>query len=235
MSTTSGIFATVLALSTALVGASPIISGNINTAMPFLSDAPAWTSSAQVWWTPDATQTQSQWDWQTWSQSSVASTPATLVQSTPVATSIASSAPVVYSSWTSAQVVSSSASSVPYSNPFTVYTTQTNSAGVITGMPAVVTSQPSEAPKATVCSGCASVLSDQASWSSMVGSLYTTATPVAAAANATESSGSSRTSGSASSTSEGFSQSTGTNAASRREVLNGGAVLAIFGAAAYLL
>ena len=35
-------------------------------------------------------------------------------------------------------------SSTPYENPFTIYTTMTNSLGVITGMPAVWTSQPSQ-------------------------------------------------------------------------------------------
>jgi hypothetical protein len=35
-------------------------------------------------------------------------------------------------------------SSEPYENPFTIYTSMTNSLGVITGMPAVWTSQPSQ-------------------------------------------------------------------------------------------
>ncbi|KAK5457027.1 hypothetical protein LTS15_004808 [Exophiala xenobiotica] len=38
---------------------------------------------------------------------------------------------------------SSLLTSSSYENPFTIYTTQTNSLGVITGMPSVVTSQPS--------------------------------------------------------------------------------------------
>jgi hypothetical protein len=45
------------------------------------------------------------------------------------------------SSTDSSLLASSSTSS--YENPFTIYTTQTNSLGVITGMPSVVTSQPS--------------------------------------------------------------------------------------------
>lgn len=212
MSPTSNTFATILALSTALVGASPVYSGDINTAMPVLPDATSWVASTTVWWTPDATQ--SEWDWKTWSQSSTS-----VIESTPEAISTPSTTPAA-SSW------------VPYSNPFTIYTTMTNSLGVITGMPAVVTSQPSQAPKATVCSGCASVESAQESWSSMVGSLYSTATTVAANAEAS-STGSSRTSATASSTSPGFSQDT--NAASRSEVFNSGAALAVFGLAAYLL
>jgi hypothetical protein len=36
-----------------------------------------------------------------------------------------------------------------YENPFTIYTTQTNSLGVITGMPSVWTSQPSQPPLVT--------------------------------------------------------------------------------------
>ena len=38
--------------------------------------------------------------------------------------------------------VPSVSTSAPYENPFTVYTAETNSWGVITGMPSVVTSQP---------------------------------------------------------------------------------------------
>jgi hypothetical protein len=44
------------------------------------------------------------------------------------------------SSSTTTAIVSSS--SAAYENPFTIYTSQTNSLGVVTGMPAVVTSQP---------------------------------------------------------------------------------------------
>lgn len=219
------ILATALILSTSLVGASPIVSpvvsGKIDTAMPFLSQATEWPTSSQVWWTPDASQ--SQWDWKTWSQSSASSTvlavstsSATAVQSTPIATS------------------TSVVSPTPYSNPFTIYTTMTNSAGVITGMPAVVTSQPTQAAKATECAGCTSVKSDQASWSSMVSSIYSAETSKAAAVSVSSSSGpSSASSPSTSTTSAGFSQST--NAASRREIFNCGAALAIFGAFACLL
>lgn len=203
MSTSINTVATVLALSTALVGASPVYSGNVDTAMPVLPDATSWISSATVWWTPDATQ--SEWDWRTWSLSSSASS---VVEATPEATTT---------------------SEIPYSNPFTIYTTMTNSLGVITGMPAVDTSQPSQAPKATVCSGCASVESAQASWSSMVSSLYSTVTPTAAAASAS----SLTPSGTSTASSPNFSQDT--NAAARREVLNSGAALAVFGIVAYLL
>ncbi|KAL6251017.1 hypothetical protein RBB50_001225 [Rhinocladiella similis] len=41
------------------------------------------------------------------------------------------------------QAPPATASTSSYENPFTIYTTQTNSLGVITGMPSVVTSQPS--------------------------------------------------------------------------------------------
>lgn len=41
-----------------------------------------------------------------------------------------------------AQAPPASESSAPYSNPFTIYTSQTNEWGVVTGMPSVVTSQP---------------------------------------------------------------------------------------------
>ncbi|OAP60700.1 hypothetical protein AYL99_05702 [Fonsecaea erecta] len=53
--------------------------------------------------------------------------------------------PVASTNWapsTTAEVSSWSTSS--YENPFTIYTTMTNSLGVITGMPAVVTSQPTQ-------------------------------------------------------------------------------------------
>lgn len=205
----SSTFATILALSTALVGASPVYSGSIDTSMPVLPDATSWVQSATVWWTPDATQ--SEWDWKTWSQSSTST-----IQYTPEATTTTTATPQA-SSW------------VPYSNPFTIYTTMTNSLGVITGMPAVDTSQPSMAPKATECSGCASVESAQESWSKMVSSLYSTATPVVVAVNAT----SSKSTSTASATSSGFSQDT--NAASRSDIFNSGAALAVFGLAAYLL
>jgi len=50
------------------------------------------------------------------------------------------------SSWTSSVSVTTSVSwpSSSYDNPFTIYTSMTNSLGVITGMPAVVTSQPTQ-------------------------------------------------------------------------------------------
>lgn len=224
MSPTKSILATSLAIFTTLVSGSPISSGNVNSAMPFLTAETAYPTSSQVWWTPDASQ--SQWDWKTWSPSSATST--ILAVSTPSATVLVQSTP----SATSAVVVTSSSKSEAYSNPFTIYTTMTNSLGVITGMPAVATSQPSQAAKATECSGCASVKSAQSSWSSMISSMYSTSSPVAAAVSPTSSSSASRAT-SATSTSAGFSQKT--NAASRREVLNGGAALAVFGAVAYLL
>lgn len=48
-----------------------------------------------------------------------------------------------YNTAVSGSSVSWPTSSGSYENPFTIYTTQTNSLGVITGMPSVVTSQPS--------------------------------------------------------------------------------------------
>ncbi len=199
--------------------ASALPQQKVDTSMPFLSEATA-TASAQQWWTPSASQ--SQWDWNTWS----ASQP----QSTPLALAATSSAPAVVTSQSSAQ----------YSNAFTVYTSMTDSRGVITGMPAVATAQPSQAEVATVCSGCSSVASAEESWSSMVASIYSTSTLAAASANSTMSSATSATStaSSASSTSSAtssatFSQSTG--AASRNIVCSGGAVLAMVGAVAALL
>ncbi|KAK5947059.1 hypothetical protein PMZ80_001205 [Knufia obscura] len=195
----------------------------VDTGMPVLSQATAtsaeaWqTSSAQQWWTPSASQ--SQWDWNTWSASQAQSTPVALAVSAP-----ASSAPAVITSQSSA----------PYSNPFTVYTSMTDSRGVITGMPAVATSQPSQADVATVCSGCASVMSAQESWSSMVSSIYSTSTPVPTSASSTMSSATSASStGSSASSSPTFEQSTG--AASRSAVLSGGAVLAMIATVVALL
>ncbi|KAJ9609746.1 hypothetical protein H2200_006074 [Cladophialophora chaetospira] len=46
--------------------------------------------------------------------------------------------------WASTTTDSLWQSTSSYENPFTVYTSQTNSLGVITGMPAVVTSQPTQ-------------------------------------------------------------------------------------------
>lgn len=202
---------------------------NVDSSMPVLSQPTAtasvevWQSSsasANEWWTPEATQ--SEWDWKTWSASQVQSTPVAVVATSPVA-----------------QALAASESSTPYSNPFTIYTTMTNSLGVITGMPAVVTAQPSEAAVVSVCSGCSSVMSDQASWSSMVASLYTTSTPVAAAvASSTMSSdvealSAESSAASSASSSVTFSQSTG--AASRSIAISGSAVLAIIGAIAALV
>jgi hypothetical protein len=49
----------------------------------------------------------------------------------------------------SAASVSTSISTPPYSNPNTAYLTETNSLGVVTGMPSVVTSQPAGATAVT--------------------------------------------------------------------------------------
>lgn len=55
---------------------------------------------------------------------------------------------------TLADPVATTTTSESYENPFTIYTTQTNSLGVITGQPSVVTSQPdvvtSQPPSATL-------------------------------------------------------------------------------------
>lgn len=210
------ILATVLLLTSTATNAlpqpqpQPEPQGKVDTAMPFLSSTTA--AAADAW----ASTTSTQW----WTPSSSA---------TAVATPQSSNA------WESTPVIPTgniAETTAPYSNPFTIYTTQTDSRGVITGMPAVVTAQPSQADVATVCSGCSSVLSDEASWSSMVASLYSTSTP-AAAVTGNETLATSTVSETSSASRTGFSQSTG--AASRKEVLSGGAMLALFGAVAAAL
>lgn len=187
------------------------------SAMP-TSAAGAWSPQSQ-WtpsgpWSPQATQ--SEWNWQAWSSSQAAASSAT-----------AAAAAV--------QASMNAASSVPYSNPFTIYTTMTNSLGVITGMPAVATSQPSQPAVATACSGCASVLSQQSAWASSVGTLMSSSRPATTvvAVSSTGSSSTTQASASATTAQPSFAQRTG--AASQLAVSGRQVTALLFGAIALLL
>lgn len=182
----------------------------VDTNMPVLP-----STSQQVWWTNTAAVE----EWNQWTVLKTASATAT-------AAVVATGSSAVSSA---KATVSAASNSVPYSNPFTIYTSMTNSLGVITGMPAVVTSQPTQAAVATVCSGCASVLSAQSSWGSMVSSIYSSSVTRVAAVSTS----SAAPSQSASATRSSFQQaSTG---AAGRTMANSGAAILLVGAVAALL
>ncbi|EXJ58520.1 hypothetical protein A1O7_05946 [Cladophialophora yegresii CBS 114405] len=118
-----------------------------------------------------------------------------------------------------------SSSSVPstssYENPFTIYTSMTNSLGVITGMPSVVTSQPtqpavitSQPQSPTLPSYSGYYYNTTSSASVPVSSSPTTlATSMTAVASGTSSSEGSSTGSSSSSSSPAIPQATGGAAA----------------------
>ncbi|KAJ9632853.1 hypothetical protein H2204_007583 [Knufia peltigerae] len=103
-----------------------------------------------------------------------------------------------------------------YENPFTMYTTETNSLGVITGMPSVVTSQPSvvtsQPASPTLPSYSGYVYANSTSASSqttMTGGQNTTLTGSMSATTMATSTASGSGSGGASSASPTFAQATG--------------------------
>ena len=206
MPSTMNFFTSALLMATA-TALPQIFGGKVDNSMPFLSSGQSDIAKGEVV-APTGTTV-----W--WTPESTAPS-ATSVQS--VDWNKAASSPAV------------TQPSVPYSNPFTIYTSMTDSRGVITGMPAVITAQPSQAAVATICSGCAEVSSQQASYSSMVASLYSTSS-TAVRSNTTMATATSQVASSSASASATFRQS---GAGSRNEVV-GGAVLAFAGALVALL
>lgn len=112
--------------------------------------------------------------------------------------------------------ITTSTTWAPYENPFTIYTTQTNSLGVITGHPAVVTSQPevvtSQPPSATLPSLSGYYYGNGTTTASSTET--TEAQPTTLATSTVTGSGSSGASGSRSATAT-FAQATGAGMSSK--------------------
>ena len=212
---TSTVFTLLFAVT---VLALPQPQGKTDSSMPFLT--PSVTATATATAQPQQSSTINEWE--AWSHTASAAIAA-------ASKSLESLASIM-----------TPATTVPYSNPFTAYTSLTDSRGVITGMPAVatsipsqaavVTSIPTQASVVTVCSGCASVMSAEASWSSMVSSIYATTSSVTAVSQAVSSA-----SGSGSATKSSFVQQATGNAGMKKEFVGSGVMIGLAGIVAAVL